>query len=65
MNDNNEGDLIMGADQIAKFLGVTRRQVYRLVYDNLMPSFKLGGTVSARKSSLKKWMVEIESESAA
>lgn len=55
-----EGDLLMGADTIAKFLGISRRQTYRLVYDGLLPSFKLGGTVSARRSSLTKWMAEQE-----
>ncbi|MDK4704296.1 helix-turn-helix domain-containing protein [Rhizobium sp. CNPSo 4062] len=54
------GDLLMGADAIAAYLGVTRRQVYRLVYDQIIPSFKLGGTVAARKSSLTKWMQDLE-----
>lgn len=58
-NDNG-GDLLLGADAIAQFLGVTRRQVYRLVYDKVVPSFKAGGTVAARKSSLIKWMSEAE-----
>lgn len=55
-----ERDLLMGADAIADFLGVTRRQVYRLVHDGIMPSFKLGGTVAARRSSLTKWMETVE-----
>lgn len=57
-----ERDLLMGADAIADFLGVTRRQVYRLVYDNIIPSFKLGGTVAARRSSLIKWMEALEGQ---
>ncbi|ASP65437.1 MULTISPECIES: helix-turn-helix domain-containing protein [Sinorhizobium] len=57
-----ERDLLMGADAIADFLGVTRRQVYRLVYDEIIPSFKLGGTVAARKSSLTKWMEALEGQ---
>ncbi|MHA4733246.1 helix-turn-helix domain-containing protein [Ensifer adhaerens] len=55
-----ERDLLMGADAIAGFLGVTRRQVYRLVYDEIIPSFKLGGTIAARRSSLSKWMEALE-----
>lgn len=55
-----QGDLLMGADSIAAYLGVTRRQVYRLVYDEIIPSFKLGGTVAARKSSLTVWMQKLE-----
>lgn len=63
MNDNNP-DLLMGADAIARFLGITRRQAYRLIYDGLLPSFKLGGTVSARRSSLTAWLAEKEAAAA-
>lgn len=60
MNHANEntpsGDLLMGASAIAAHLGITRRQTYRLVYDDLIPAFKLGGTVAARKSSLNTWL---------
>jgi len=60
-NDNFiEGDLLMGANAIANFLGVTPRQVYRLTYGELVPHFKLGGTVAARKSTLTKWMAAQE-----
>ena len=64
-NDNHLGaDLLMGAPAIAKFLGVTQRQVYRLVYDKIAPSFKIGGTVAARRSSLNKWMEDAEQSAA-
>jgi len=59
-NDNGAGDLLLGADAIAAYLGISRRQVYRLVYDAVVPSFKAGGTVAARKSSLTKWMADAE-----
>lgn len=59
-NDNVPGDLLLGADAIAAFLGITRRQTYRLVYDSVIPSFKAGGTVAARKSSLTRWMAQQE-----
>jgi len=59
-NANLPGDLLLGADSIAAYLGITRRQVYRLVYDRVIPSFKAGGTVAARKSRLVKWMDEQE-----
>lgn len=54
--NDNSGDLLLGAPAIAKFLGVTQRQVYRLVADNIVPSFKAGGTIAARRSSLRRWM---------
>jgi predicted DNA-binding transcriptional regulator AlpA len=60
-----DGDLLMGAPAIAKFLGVTQRQVYRLTYDRIVPHFKLGGTVAARRSSLAAWMRQQEARAAA
>lgn len=65
-NDNIlEGDLLVGAGAIAKFLGVSQRQVYRLTYDGLVPHFKLGGSVAARRSSLAKWLAKVEQSAAA
>jgi excisionase family DNA binding protein len=54
----------MGADAIARFLGITRRQAYRLAYDGHMPTFKLGGTVTARRSSLTTWLAAQEAAAA-
>ncbi|MBX4894907.1 helix-turn-helix domain-containing protein [Rhizobium bangladeshense] len=59
-NDNVEGDLLMGARAIAKFLGITQRQAYRLCSDAIIPNFHLGGTVAARRSSLTSWMANAE-----
>lgn len=58
--DDLSGDLLMGAKAIASFLGVSQRQVYRLIYDDIIPSFKLGGSVAARRSSLRRWLDEID-----
>jgi predicted DNA-binding transcriptional regulator AlpA len=61
-NDNQSGgELLLGAEAIATCLGITRRQAYRLTADALIPSFKVGGTVAARRSSLKRWLDEKES----
>ena len=65
MNDNNPpADLLLGAHAIAVHLGITRRQTYRLIYDNIIPTFKAGGTVAARRSSLNRWLVDQEAASA-
>lgn len=58
--NDNAPDLLLGAKAIAAHLGITQRQTYRLVYDGIIPSFKCGGTVAARRSSLTKWMAEAE-----
>ena len=61
-NDNEilDGDLLLGAPSIARFLGLNSRQVYRLIYCGIIPHFKLGGSVSARRSTLSKWLAEQE-----
>jgi predicted DNA-binding transcriptional regulator AlpA len=65
-NDNIiEGDLLIGAKAIGKFLGVTQRQAYRLTTDRIIPFLKLGGTVAARRSSLSRWMSEAEEQARA
>lgn len=64
-NDNIKmRDLLLGAKAIADFLGVTPRQVYRLIYDDCIPSFKLGGTVAARRSTLMRWLADQEANAA-
>ena len=50
-------DLLLGATAIAEHLGVNRRQVYRLTQ---LPTFKVGGTIAARRSSLNRWMDDAE-----
>jgi predicted DNA-binding transcriptional regulator AlpA len=63
-NDRTAGDLLIGARAIALFLGVTPRQVYHLAEQRTAPSFKVGGSVAARKSSLNSWLDAIERSSA-
>lgn len=52
--------IIMGADAIAKELGMTRRQVYGLIYGNVLPTMKLGGTVAIRRSALAAWVASLD-----
>jgi len=61
---NNAGELLLGAKKISEFLGVSPRQVYRLADEGLIPTFKVGGTLSARRSSLDAWLVRLSGESA-
>lgn len=65
--NDNPSDLLLGARAIARHLGegITEGQVYRLVYDKVIPSFKAGGSIAARKSSLNRWMAEAEKQHAA
>ena len=51
-------DLLRGADAVAAFLGLSRRQVYHYVEQGVLPAFRLGTVICARKSSLHRWMDE-------
>lgn len=59
-NDNLAADILRGADAIAKHLGFPRRAIYHLVSKGGLPSFRLGETVCARRSTLANWISEQE-----
>lgn len=64
-NDNLAADLLRGADAIASFLGFPRRAVYHAVSRGHLPSFKVGETICARRSTLTAWIVDQERKAAA
>lgn len=45
-------DLLTGADEIAAYIGWPPRRVYRAVEKNLIPYFKKGSLILARKSEI-------------
>ncbi len=54
-------DPLLGADEIARFIygssdEPNRRRVYFAAERHGLPTFKLGGVVSARKSTILKWI---------
>ena len=53
-------DVLKGADAIAAFIGVPRRAVYHAVANGSLPTFRLGETILARKSTLLRWIGEQE-----
>ena len=62
----DEGGLLLyGALAIAEFLGLTERQVRHRVADGELPTFKIGGTVCARRASLVEWLAKREVEAQA
>ena len=60
-NDNQPGDILFGAKAIAEYLGLSTKQIYRLIYSESLPVFKLGGTLSARRSTLERHFAALES----
>lgn len=58
----NDAPLLMGADAIGAFLGLSERQVRHLVAKNAIPTFKLqkSALVCARPATLRAWLAEQE-----
>ncbi|MBU2483890.1 MAG: DNA-binding protein [Alphaproteobacteria bacterium] len=60
-NDNNQpGDLLIGAKAVGEALGISRRQVFHLIEKQLIPTFRLGSSVAARRSTLMRWLAAQE-----
>ncbi len=49
-------DLLRGANEIAAFMGLSRRQIYHLVHTSELPVFRLGAILCARRSRLLAWI---------
>lgn len=47
-------DVLIGAKAIADETGIKVRQVYRLAELGSIPTFKIGGTIAARRSELQR-----------
>lgn len=58
-------DLIFGAEAIAEFLGLERRQIYHAAAMDHLPIFRIGSTLCCRKSTLSRWISDREEKSAA
>ncbi|ASY69738.1 hypothetical protein SF83666_c23220 [Sinorhizobium fredii CCBAU 83666] len=53
-------DILTGAKEIARFLNLTPRQVSWHHEQGNLPTFLMGRTVCARKSTLLKWIEDQE-----
>lgn len=53
-------DIIAGADAIAAYLGLTRRQVYAHVERKNLPCFRIGATICLRKTTMLEWIGQQE-----
>lgn len=63
MEQEKEGaDLLYGCPAIAGFLHLTEAAVYHLTRREDFPSFKIGGKVCARRSTLNQWLADQEAK---
>ena len=58
-------ELLTGLQQIADHLGWTKRQAKQRALTGAIPTFRLGHTVCARRSSLNAWMFQCEAKALA
>ncbi|SEQ96686.1 hypothetical protein SAMN05216548_109151 [Faunimonas pinastri] len=57
----NEGaNLLYGVPAIAAFLNITPRQAHHQIEKGGLPTFRIGGVICARKSSLNDWLEAME-----
>jgi excisionase family DNA binding protein len=63
--ESQRADLLYGAPAIADYLGLTNDAVYHLARQKRIPTFRMGRTVCARKSTLARAIAELEAESSA
>ncbi|TAN56093.1 MAG: DNA-binding protein [Rhodospirillales bacterium] len=57
---NLADDLLRGADAIADFMGMKRRQIYHLTETSRLPVFRVGSVLCARRSTLLGWVEDQE-----
>ena len=63
--ENQKADLLYGAPAIASYLGLTQDAVYHLARLKRLPTFRMGRTICARRSTLAAKIAELEAKSSA
>ncbi len=53
MSDEHD---ILTVEEVARYLKVTERHVYKLLSDRKIPAFKVGGTWRFKKELLENWI---------
>ncbi len=59
---NDQADIIWRLKAIAKFLGLSERSTQHRIDKGEIPTFKMGGTICARRSTLNTWIAEQEAK---
>ncbi|EJF85554.1 helix-turn-helix domain-containing protein [Bartonella rattimassiliensis] len=55
MSDEHD---ILTVEEVARYLKVTERHVYKLLSDRKMPAFKVGGAWRFKREQLEEWIEE-------
>lgn len=54
-------DMLWGAKEIGRFLGRSEKTVWNMHHRDQLPTFKQGGRICARRSTLRSFIEEQES----
>ncbi len=64
IEQNLADDMLDGAEEIATFMRLTRRQVYHLASNNALPLIRLGSKIRGRKSTILAYLEKLEGRAA-
>jgi len=53
---------VMGMREASEYLGVSRETLYKYVYEEKIPAFKLGNRWKFKKTVLDRWMEKASTE---
>lgn len=56
----SEPDLLFGVPAIAQFLGLGEWQARHQIRNGRIPTFKIGKSICARRSTLQTWLNDLE-----
>ena len=65
MRRTETADLLHGVKAIGEYLGMTRAAAQHRIDSGIIPHFRMGGSIVARRSSLDAWIAEREAASRA
>jgi phosphohistidine phosphatase SixA len=52
--------MLYGAGPIAAYLGMTEHACRHLIAENVIPTFKIGARICARRETIDSWLVDQE-----
>ncbi|RRD21603.1 DNA-binding protein [Brucellaceae bacterium VT-16-1752] len=58
--EKEAADLLYGVDPIAEFLGISTKQARHRIREGRIPIFRIGGTICSRKTTLTRWLADME-----
>ena len=58
MSEKAQDSRLLNAQQVAKFMGVSRSHIYHLMQNQSLTHIRIGGSLRVRQSDVEKFMTE-------